>query len=230
MTAEPELLDIAQAAALLQVSEASLRRWTNAGKLPCLRIGGRRERRFRRADLMTFLEGHPSTANASHVCGLYTSDLARTRQAADLLAAGLDAGSVCFFAAQPDVRERVFTRLALRRPSLQRDLDGGRLVVLEYAELVAAQLDLWETQWDAAMRGGGQSLRVVGDVSGGSLAWQGRFDEVLEYETEYEKLSQRFPVATACLYDARLYSGLETARLLQVHPDLFRHPVTHLLS
>src|SRR5712671_6988625 len=112
MAAEPELLDIAQAAALLQVSEASLRRWTNAGRLPCLRIGGRRERRVRRAHLIAFMESHPSAAPAGHVCGLYTSDTGRTRQAAGLLAQGLEAGSVCFFAARPDVREHVFTLLA----------------------------------------------------------------------------------------------------------------------
>jgi transcriptional repressor of dcmA and dcmR len=229
MTAGPELLDIAQAAALLQVSEASLRRWTNGGQLPCLRIGGRRERRFRRADLMAFLEGHPP-ANARHVCGLYTSDLARTRQAGDQLAVGLDAGSVCFFAAQPDVRTGVLARLARQRPALPRDLEAGRLVVLEYAEHVATQLELWETQWDAAMRGGAHSLHVVGDVSGARLALQGDFDEVLEYEAEYVKVSQPFPVATACLYDARIYSGLETARLLDIHPDVFRHPAAHLVS
>src|SRR6185295_10691869 len=114
MPGERELLDIAQAAALLQVSEASLRRWTNAGQLPCLRVGGRRERRFRRADLIAFLEGHPSAAHPSHVCGLYMSDIARTRQAADVLATGLDAGKVCFLAAQPDVRESVLARLALQ--------------------------------------------------------------------------------------------------------------------
>jgi predicted site-specific integrase-resolvase len=34
MAFDSELLDIAQAAALLRVSEASLRRWTNAGRLP----------------------------------------------------------------------------------------------------------------------------------------------------------------------------------------------------
>ena len=51
-----ELLDIGEAADFLNVSEASLRRWTNDGLLPCLRIGRRRERRFRRADLLAFME------------------------------------------------------------------------------------------------------------------------------------------------------------------------------
>jgi excisionase family DNA binding protein len=230
MGAEPELLDIAQAAALLQVSEASLRRWTNGGQLPCLRVGGRRERRFRRADLMAFLEGHQTHRPASHVCGLYTSDVARARQAAGVLAHGLERGGVCFLAAQPEVRKGVLARLALQRASLPRDLEVARLVFLEYAEDVAAQLELWETQWDAAMREGVRSLNVVGDVSGGRLAREGNFDQVLEYETEYVKMSRRFPVATTCLYDARLYSGLETARLLGIHPDLFRQPVAHLVS
>ena len=52
--AEP-LLDIEQAARFLNVSETSLRRWTNDGRLACLRVGRRRERRFRKADLLAFL-------------------------------------------------------------------------------------------------------------------------------------------------------------------------------
>ena len=222
MADERELLDIAQAAVLLQVSEASLRRWTNAGQLPCLRIGGRRERRFRRADLLAFLKSHQGAVNTSHVCGLYMSDLARTRQAADVLAAGLDAGSACFLSAHPHVREGVVALLASQRASLPRDLEAGRVVFVEYAEDLAAQLELWETQWDAALSGGARSLNVVGDVSGGRLAREGKFDQVLEYEAAYVKLSGRFPLATTCLYDARLYSGVETARLLDVHPDVFR--------
>src|SRR3989442_10562052 len=56
MSDQDELLDIKQAAQFLGVSETSLRRWTNAGLLACLRVGRRRERRFRRADLLDFLE------------------------------------------------------------------------------------------------------------------------------------------------------------------------------
>ena len=81
-----------------------------------------------------------------------------------------------------------------------------------------------------AMRDGARTLRVVGDVSGGSLARVGAFDQVLEYEAAYERLARRFPVATACLYDARSHSGLETARLVQRHPDLFRHPIAQFVS
>jgi hypothetical protein len=37
-------------------------------------------------------------------------------------------------------------------------------------------------------------------------------------------------VATACLYDARSHSGLEAVRLLELHPDLFRHPIADLVT
>ena len=230
MAFDSELLDIAQAAALLQVSEASLRRWTNRGRLPCLRIGGRRERRFRQADLMAFLEPDASALPAGHLCAFYASDLGRTRQAAKLLEDGLDAGSACILTAEPRVRERVLARLGRRRPSLRRDLEAKRLLVSEYAELAATQLEFWETTFRVAMERGARALRVVGDVSGGRVGQRGSFAEVLEYEAAYGRLARRFPVATVCLYDARTLSGLQTTRLLQRHPDLFRHPIAHLVS
>src|SRR6185436_12546574 len=127
------------------------------------------------------------------VCGLYTSDLARTRQAARVLGDGLDAGSVCFFAAQPDVHERVLAQLARRRRSLRQAVDGQRLILVEYSGGAAAQVAFWRTRFEAATRGGARSIRVVGDVSGGPLAGGGTFDRVLEYETAYAKLSRRFP-------------------------------------
>jgi transcriptional repressor of dcmA and dcmR len=48
-------MDIHEAARFLRVSEVSVRRYTNSGALSCLRVGGRRQRRFRRTDLEAFL-------------------------------------------------------------------------------------------------------------------------------------------------------------------------------
>lgn len=222
MTGEPELLDIAQAAALLQVSQASLRRWTNRGLLHCLRIGGRRERRFRRADLMAFVEGRTSATPGGHLCGFYTTDAALVRHAARLLSDGLARGSVCLLAAEPDVRKRVLAQLARG--------EAERIVVTAYAIRAALQLKYWRTQFAAAMRTGAPSIQVVGDVSGGRLARGATWDDVLAYEAAYGKLSREFPVATACLYDARTHSGLETTGVLALHPDLFRHPVARFVS
>ncbi len=50
------LLNIKETAQILNVSEMTIRRWTNSGKLNCYRVGGKRERRFRVRDLEKFLD------------------------------------------------------------------------------------------------------------------------------------------------------------------------------
>lgn len=66
-----QLLNIKQAASLLNVSEVSLRRWTRSGKVACLRVGPKRERRFRLEDLHAFLEreGEPARAGRKRPAG-----------------------------------------------------------------------------------------------------------------------------------------------------------------
>jgi excisionase family DNA binding protein len=248
---DEELLDIAQAAALLQVSETSLRRWTNAGRLACFRVGGRRERRFQRAELLAFLEAHSTTGggapsdraaqsvsiggipvvHGSHLCGLYASDRARAQQGVDFLADGLGPGSVCFLVTTPDVRDRILALLDRRRPALQGDIDAERLVLSEYAESAAAQLEFWDTRFAAVTRAGARSLRVVADVSGGRLGLRSTFLELLEYEADYDRsIARRFPVVTLCQYDVRALSGVEAARVLQGHGDTLRYPVDRLVG
>jgi excisionase family DNA binding protein len=242
-----ELLDIKQAAAFLRVSQTSLRRWTNAGRLPCFRVGGRSERRFQRKDLLALLEQRPTTGSATregapdaggspvvpgtHLCGLYTSDLARVKQAAGFLADGLHAGSVCFLVATAAVRRRILARLGQARPSLPADREAGRLVLSQYAGAAAGQLEFWHTRFVAATGAGARSLCVVGDLSGGRLAQRGTFGDVLQYEADYERLvARRFPVVTLCQYDVRGLSGLETSQVLQLHRDALRYPVEQLVG
>ncbi|MCL7489567.1 MAG: MEDS domain-containing protein [Desulfobulbaceae bacterium] len=77
-----KLLTIKEAAAFLNVSEMSLRRWTNADKLPCFRIGGNKERRFTQQDLIHFLHqtapemrplgiGEHRVAASAHIAHFY---------------------------------------------------------------------------------------------------------------------------------------------------------------
>ncbi|MDT8379951.1 MAG: MEDS domain-containing protein [Desulfotignum sp.] len=61
-----KLLNVRQAAALLNVSQMTVRRWTNDGLLPCFRIGKKRERRFSEPNLLAFIAGRtddPSAVN-----------------------------------------------------------------------------------------------------------------------------------------------------------------------
>lgn len=59
MTDKNRLMTIAEAADLLKVSKASLRRWSNSGLLQSYRVGDRSERRFKLDDLLAFV----TTAN-----------------------------------------------------------------------------------------------------------------------------------------------------------------------
>jgi transcriptional repressor of dcmA and dcmR len=215
-----ELLDIREAAELLRVSETSLRRWTNAGRLPCLRIGGRRERRFRRADLLAFMgvEGRAaSTPQRNHFCALYTSDLGLVRGATAFLRVGLRSDVRCLLAAEKDVQRAVITQLEQDWPSIRSYLRAGRFVVAECHASTAEQLEYWRAQMRAVLRARVSHAYVVGDVSGGALS-QLPFGEILEFEAEYGRsIAQVFPVTTLCLYDARKISGLDAAGVLQWH-------------
>ena len=163
MIDQEELLDIKQAARFLKVSETSLRRWTNSGRLACLRVGHRRERRFRRSDLLAFAEEQPVGAPArpklpqtegSHLCGLYASELSRVNLAVAFLADGLQSESVSYLAAEPDARSQIVAHLERRRPSIEADVAAGLLVLSEYAASTPAQLDFWETTFNAAATAG----------------------------------------------------------------------------
>ena len=226
-----DLLDIEQAARFLNVSETSLRRWTNAGRLACLRVGGRRERRFRRADLLAFIEEQPVLARAGHhLCGFYSSDLSRATFAADFLADGFEAGSVSHLVTASDARDQIVAQLERRRPSLPTDIEAGRLVLSEFPPrpTVQAIYAFWEAHFVAAAQAGARSLRAVGDGSGGPGLLPRQ--ELVEAELRVDELARRFRVAWLCLYDVRQASGLDVLAVLNCHQDGFEHPVGRLFS
>jgi transcriptional repressor of dcmA and dcmR len=252
MTHEGELLDIAQAAAFLNVSETSLRRWTNSGRLACLRVGRRRERRFRRADLLAFMESEPipaqiATTRASgsergltiiggrpialstHLCGLYANDQGRIKLAVTFLVEALGPGSAAFLLTPTQMRDGILDQLRLARPQLDRDIADGRLVLSEYRDSGPAQLEYWQALFDAALRGGARVLRVVGDTSDFSRKVS---DEALvEYEAGYEQnLARRYPVVSLCQYDVRQLSGLQVLNALKGHRDNAAYPSEYWLG
>lgn len=52
----PPLLTIAQTSQILNMSPWTLRKWDNEGKLPAVRVGSRKDRRYRREDVMNVLQ------------------------------------------------------------------------------------------------------------------------------------------------------------------------------
>src|SRR5256884_9872656 len=98
-----KLLTTREASTFLRVSEASVRRWADAGILTASRVGRRGARRFREADLLQFMQpGNrrptPGAAAARavviqgmavglgrHPGGFYSSDARRLRGPASVL-------------------------------------------------------------------------------------------------------------------------------------------------
>ena len=238
-----ELLDIRQAAALLRVTETSLRRWTDSGRLACLRVGMKRERRFRRADLLAFLENQPATVApaagakqattmgglpvefGTHLCGFYRDDAGRTKLAVGFLADRAHPDSATILLGTSQATRQVLTQLEERRVHGASVRASDEVTVMEYRKRGATQLEALEELFVAALRRGYRSLRVVGTEVGPF----GSFSELTEYEEGYERLSRRFPIVTLCQYDARRRSGVELCSILKRHADVFRYPVDRLL-
>ena len=232
------LLDIEEAARFLNVSETSLRRWTNEGRLACLRVGRRRERRFRKADLLAFAESEPAgrsrvrsgSRSATHLIGLYSNEEGQTEQAVTFLAEGLGPGTVSFLVGESGTCGRVLAALQRRHPELPADLAEGRLVVSEYASTAAAQMAWWESQLTRALAQGATQLRVIGDVCAFAKA-AASHDELIAYEQGFERhIAHRFPLVTMCQYDVRLFPGPVIIDALKTHPDCFRHPPERILA
>lgn len=238
--ADSDLLDIHQAARFLQVSETSLRRWTNTGQLRCLRVGLRRERRFRRADLLAFMGGDSAeqrdaqagaqataliggleVAFGTHVCGLYDSDASLARIAGAFLCEAITNGGYCYVVG--DHAEAMLIEAALGdNADVALAREDGRLVRAPYADSPPEQLAWWESQFRQAQRGGARELRAVGAVKG----FRGLGQMPLpEYEASYDQhIARRFPVVSMCLYDVRTFGGGDLLQTLKCHHDSFTFP------
>jgi excisionase family DNA binding protein len=60
-----QLWTLDEVAAYLRVSPTTIRRWTNAGKLPCYRLGTKGERRFSAEKVALFLAEHEQKVKKS---------------------------------------------------------------------------------------------------------------------------------------------------------------------
>ncbi|MEO8578981.1 MAG: MEDS domain-containing protein [Gemmatimonadales bacterium] len=247
-----ELLDIGQAAEFLRVSETSLRRWTNAGKLGCLRIGQKRERRFRKADLLAFMESQPGNAGGSagragldtgrrgpsfesggshprHSCSLYSTDAGCIEAAVPFLLDGLQEGSVCYLVGGPRVRDGILEEMIKRRASVSEDVESGKLILSNYHKSPRQQWEYFAGCIAEAVSKGATSFRAFGDVW--ALLKKTSAETVVEYEYGYGQLiSARFPIITLCGYDARRFDGEGLLSALRGHPETLRRPLAEALT
>src|SRR5207247_4072064 len=134
------------------------------------RVGQRRERRFRRDDLLSFLEGAQPVDSApgararqyasgdtrasltitrgDHLCGFYASDIGRISLAVPFLLDGLNEGSVCFLIAPVRVRAEIIKHLRKQRRSLQADIEAATLIPSEHRDSARAQYSYFRKMFE----------------------------------------------------------------------------------
>jgi excisionase family DNA binding protein len=240
VVASDSLLNTEEAARYLRVSEASIRRWSNAGLLPALRVGRRRERRFSAADLQDFLGqrsdaaapavssaskvtvGGQSVPVSSHLAPIYSTDEGGLRLSVPFLAEGLRAGQPCLLAATGAVFERYARALTDEQGiDFEAAVSGGRLTLVRWPGATVSQaIANWERLFGKALAGGPTILRIVGELASERAMFPPGAD-IMAYEEAYDVMARRFPAVTLCQYDAREFDGEIMLRALKAHPDMF---------
>lgn len=242
------LLTTAEAAQLLRVSQASVRRWSDSGLLRARRVGRRGERRFREDDLLMFLNsgsdvkpqatteravnvgGVPLTV-PSHVATFFSTDAGGLRFTVPFFADGLRLGQPCLLVADRPALNRY--RSALKRQSdldFQRALGSGQFKVVKFNDGTAsgaiAQL---EDEFARILADKPSVIRVAGEMASERAMFLSE-DEMLRYEEALEVMFKRYPVVVVCQYDVRVFSGLALLRALKAHPGLFGLRIGSFLS
>ncbi len=236
-----KLLNTAEAAAYLRVSQASVRRWSDSGLLRARRVGRRQERRFTEPDLKGFLAPDASASGPhsptvpgqvliggthvplhGHLATLYDSDEGRLRLPIPFFRNGLLLGQPCFLAGSRDVLGAYMAALR-REDGVDVDTavrDGLFTAVDGPGTTVEWALQFWEQALSKAVLGGPTLLRVVGEMAMERSAFQSDA-EMIRYEVAYNLIAKRFPVVTLCQYDVRAFDGEMVYQALRAHPDLY---------
>jgi excisionase family DNA binding protein len=244
-----KLLTTREAARFLRASEASLRRWADAGLLPASRVGRRRARRFKEDDLLRFMgpnEGGPSPAITglpralglegmsialgSHLGSFYSSDAGRLRLGLPFLRDGIKSGQPCVLFALPEVREN-YVR-ALRGEGV--DVDGAErngLLTLLPVELLSPEefIARLERVFIDVVRRWPGPFRFLGDTLAG-LRSVGSIAAFLNVERQIGAMAKRFPIVTLCAYDVREFDGMTMLECMKLHHDTLAYEVGYFLS
>jgi transcriptional repressor of dcmA and dcmR len=245
------LLNTKEAARLLRVSEASIRRWSDSGLLPARRVGRRRERRFERSELERFLgqaTGQPASKErevptatlvvggvsiplTGHFAPIYSTDEAALRLTLPFLADGLRASETSFLVAEGEILERYSAALSAEPGiDLDRAVKSGLFVILHWDDQRAQDaIASWEKLFAKALAARPTALRVAGDMASERRMFHSEA-ALMDYEEAYDRMARRYPLVTLCAYDARQFSGATILRMLKAHPDMFQQHLGLFLS
>jgi len=242
------LLTLDQAARYLSVSKASLRRWTNDGRLDCHRVGVRGERRFARVDLdahlnrvrgvsarsarhaalspMVALDAAVRHGEIPHVSLYFRDDAELWRLVRPYLLSHLGAGHpivyICDTVPRETFRERL--RAEGHDPEPLEARGDLRLLTAPETYLVTgsftadAMVALIEAAILDTRDAGHDAAMISGEMTWYFTAAPG-VEQIIEYESRLNGLMRRYPgITIVCSYDLRRFDGAMVVESLSAHP------------
>jgi excisionase family DNA binding protein len=238
MADEQQFLTIAEAAAFLRVSETSLRRWTNSGKLRCYRVGGRRERRFRRSDLLAFMPSVDAPAVAPdstpavetgerHVCLFFRDPEEQWQLMRPYLLAHLKAEAPVLYIQSSTSPQQLMGRLRSEGLDVDALIARGILRILppEQAYLLTGRFDaqlmlaFMESAIRAGLAAGHARVFLTGEMSW-SLGNVPGAERMMAYEALLNPLVEKYPQVTiVCQYDLKRFDAASVLDALLTHPS-----------
>ena len=241
-----ELLTISEAAELLKVSKASLRRWSNNGMLTCYRVGDRAERRFRLDDLLVFvttasgkafdLEKDAEKARAAlvqpkesqrprkHICCFYKSPREQWQLFRGEFLAHLRPDARIVYLYHGD-RDRVINWINSEGYDFDALAEANRIRLLSTSETynlggyfnTDRMLAFWRKNADEAERDGIRKLLLTGEMGWASCNLPGH-EQLVPYEAELDQMLELYPwITVVCQYPVYQISGVTVYDNLCVH-------------
>lgn len=165
------LLNTKDAAWILNVSQMTIRRWTDSGKLKCYRVGGKQERRFRMEHLQEFLRpaqydrwkslgaGRHKGLIGSHMAHFYTGEQEAFDVSLPYLLEGVERGERLLAVMPPRKSAELLADMDRRGYPVAAWLKTGQLRVSAGMESLEGMV-----RYIAAFAAEAGGFRVVGDM------------------------------------------------------------------
>jgi excisionase family DNA binding protein len=245
MPEQQRFLTISEAAEFLHVSEISLRRWTNSGKLRCFRVGGRNERRFLVEDLLAFMpckdtqpeqrvdeaateDDTTSDYTERHISLFFRDAEEQWKLLRPYIVDHLNDGAPVIYLQHSTSSEQLMQRLHAEGLPLDKLIARGLLRVLPPSQTyllpgrfdAQRMLDFIETAIQAGLEAGHKRVLMTGEMTW-SLQGTPGAEEMAAYEDRLNPLVDKYPgVTIVCQYDLKRFSGDIILDALLTHPSI----------
>jgi transcriptional repressor of dcmA and dcmR len=220
------LLNIKEAAQVLNVSEMSIRRWTNSGKLNCYRVGGKRERRFHMSDLEEFLHdsqnhslkplgiGDHKVPDGSHMTHFYSGKEEALGLSVPFVIEGFRHGEVVLVVMPPERSRVLLANLEHQGHPVAMSLKSGRLQVSEGMDSPEEMI-----RYLAGVMKKASQFRLVGD---GMWAIRKGWDSAAfrALEEAGSSLRPREGKLFLCQYSLEHFSGSQIMMAAELHDQI----------